>query len=246
MQLRLLLLYISCTLGLNILLNACIPIPMFDQGFGREKAELRTTRQIQSEHEVAIATNRQPPMSDQVYQKVNPAVVTIYGAKELGSGMIVRAEGLILTNKHVVQNSTQVAIRTITGKVYEGRVVDFDLRHDLALVKLSAQATHLPTVYLATRLDVKAGEKVYAMGSPGGTPGLLTAGTFLRITEYGSLQLSSGLLNPGNSGGPVLNTHGDVIGISKGLLKDNSGLATSVLAARELIGRYQRVNKQGS
>lgn len=178
---------------------------------------------------------------DRIYQKVNSAVVTVYGARELGSGMIARTDGLVLTNKHVVENSTSPRVKTATGEVYEAEVIDFDLRYDLAIVRLKTKATAptvLPTVTLANTLQLRPGDRVYAIGSPGGKAGTMTTGSFLRTTEQGSLQLSSGLLSPGNSGGPLLNADGEVVGINKGVLQDNTGLATSVVAIKELLSRY--------
>jgi S1-C subfamily serine protease len=194
--------------------------------------------------EKTTSLESQKKQEEAVYQKVNAAVVTVYGAKELGSGMIVQADGLILTNKHVVENSPQPAIKTSTGQVYEAKVVDFDLRYDLALVRLKTKPTDLPTVTLASTARSQPGDRVYAIGSPNGKAGTITAGTFLRTTEQGSLQLSPGLLRPGNSGGPLLNADGEVIGINKGVLDDNSGLATSVVAIKELLARYDAIHKR--
>jgi S1-C subfamily serine protease len=189
----------------------------------------------------SISLESKKDQEDAHYQKATSAIVTVYGAKELGSGMIVRPEGLILTNKHVVENSTSPAIKTATGEVYEAEVVDFDLRYDLAIVRLKPKATAptvLPTVTLANTLQLRPGDRVVAIGSPGGKAGTLTRGSFLGTTEQGSLQLSSGLLRPGNSGGPLLNADGEVVGINKGILKDDSGLATSVVAIKELLSRH--------
>jgi len=108
-------------------------------------------------------------------------------------------------------------------------------------VRLKTKATAptvLPTVTLANTLQLRPGDRVYAIGNPGGKAGTMTTGSFLRTTEQGSLQLSSGLLSPGNSGGPLLNVDGEVVGINKGVLQDNTGLATSVVAIKELLSRY--------
>ncbi len=182
-------------------------------------------------------------IADDVYQRVNPAVVTVYSVKEMGSGMIIRPNGLILTNRHVVQNSSDVKVKTASGSIYEGKVVDFDLRYDLALVKLKDANLQLPSVTLAAAVDEKMGDRIFAIGSPAGKPGTMTTGTFLRTTNYGSLQTSQGLLSPGNSGGPLLNAQGEVIGVNKGLLEDKTGLATNVTAIKTLVERYELVNK---
>jgi S1-C subfamily serine protease len=169
---------------------------------------------------------------------VNLAVVTIYGDREVGSGSIVSPEGLVLTSRHVLQNSHFVTVKTATGQTYTGQVIDLDLQHDLALLRLDATSVQFPTVTLASGLDLQPGQKVYAIGSPSGKAGTLSVGTFTQITRHGSLQLSPGLLRPGNSGGPLLNTKGEMIGVNKGLLEDNSGLATSIAPARALIARH--------
>lgn len=182
-------------------------------------------------------------VADTVYQRANPAVVTVYSGKELGSGMVLKSSGLILTNRHVIQNSIQASVRTSTGQVYEGQVIDFDMRYDLALVKLNAKDLQLPAVTLAEAVTVKPGDPVFAIGSPAGKPGILTSGTFVGVNEHGSLQTSAGLLSPGNSGGPLLNAQGEVIGISKGLLDNKSGLATSITPIKELLDRYERIHQ---
>ncbi len=156
--------------------------------------------------------------------------------------MIVRSPGLVITNKHIVGNSGTVKVQLMSGETLSGTVVDFDLRYDLALVKVQSPTAPLPTVTLAQQPTLLAGDRVYAIGSPGGQSGTITQGTFTRLTEHGSLQTSTGLLNPGNSGGPLLNAQGLVIGVNKGLLADNSGLATPVSEVVTLVQRYETVN----
>lgn len=188
----------------------------------------------------------QTVIKDHVFQRVHSAVVTIYGAEGLGSGMILRPKGLILTNKHIVKNSANVVVKTADGETHAGTVVDFDLQHDLALVKLNTANLNLPTVAFASAPALKPSMPIYAIGSPGGKAGTITEGTFTRLTEHGSIQTSSGLLESGNSGGPLLNSQGEVIGVNKGLLRDRSGLASNLSAARALIHRYDQVNKTES
>jgi len=210
-----------------------------------EKNDAHKTKGTQAKNSrEIISIESKKNQADAVYQKVNSAVVTVYGAKELGSGMVVRPDGLVLTNKHVVENSAFPTVKTASGEVYEAEVIDFDLRYDLAIVRLNTKATAptvLPTVILANTLRLQPGDRVYAIGSPGGKAGTMTTGTFLRTTEQGSLQLSSGLLSPGNSGGPLLNANGEVVGINKGVLEDDTGIATSVIAIKELLTRYDAI-----
>lgn len=182
-----------------------------------------------------------PVTADTLREQVSPAVVSVLGMQEMGSGCIVRPNGVIVTSRHVVQGATQVAIKTADGKVHQGKVIDMDLRHDLALVRLEEPSTQFPTVTLAAAVKLNAGDTVHAIGSPKGQAGTITTGTFTRLTPQGSLQTSRGLLEPGNSGGPLLNAEGEVVGINKGLLDDKSGLATSVTAAKSLLERYEQI-----
>lgn len=211
-----------------------------------EQVNRGTSTSSYSGRETAQASVKRASEADAIYQRVNPAIVTTYGASGLGAGMVLRSNGLILTSKHLVDRSTTLTIKTATGVTYEGTVVDFDLRYDLALVKLKSSNLMLPTVTLANTISLKRDDPIYAIGSPGGKAGTLTSGTFLRTTEHGSLQTSAGLLNPGNSGGPLLNAKGEVIGVNKGLLQDLTGLATPVSAVKTLVDRYDAVNKTGS
>lgn len=180
----------------------------------------------------------EPLSQEQVYHIANPAVVTIYCGQEIGSGSLISRDGFVLTNKHVVEASVEVTVKTANGKTYPGQVRAIDLRYDLALVQLNTQ-DQFPIVRLASAVTVQAGDPVYALGSPAGRSGTLTTGTFSRITPHGSLQTSPGLLQVGNSGGPLLNQHAELIGVNKGVLDDNSGLATSVVAVREFISRHR-------
>ncbi|HEY9617141.1 MAG TPA: serine protease [Microcoleaceae cyanobacterium] len=206
------------------------------------------SRTADREHHQALATDRDQRslIQDLIYQNVSPAVVTIYTTQAVGSGCIVRSDGLVLTNRHVVQNSPEVQVKTASGDQFTGKVIDLDLQYDLALVQLSGSSLQLPTVMLAATSQLKFGEPVWAIGSPAGKSGVLTTGTFTRITQQGSLQTSAGLLSEGNSGGPLLNRQGEVIGINKGVLTDHSGLATKVEAARAFIQRNDVIYKRQS
>ncbi|MDX2241419.1 MAG: trypsin-like peptidase domain-containing protein [Leptolyngbyaceae cyanobacterium bins.302] len=216
------------------------------KSIARENHQSSFSETFSSNRKMSQTVVEKPSEADGVYQKVKPAVVTVYGADGLGSGMVLRSQGLILTNKHIVQNSANINIKTADGKTFEGTVVDFDLRYDLALVQLKASTLNLPTVALADAVHLKAGDQVYAIGSPGGKEGTLTTGTFRQMTQHGSLQTSPGLLNPGNSGGPLVSRRGAVIGVNKGLLPDNSGLATPISAVKTLLTRYETVNREAA
>ena len=181
------------------------------------------------------------PEAQTIYAQVNPAVVTVYSVQELGSGVVVRSPGLVATNKHLVQNLATVKVKTSTGELYEGKVVDFDLQYDLALIQLQNLDRPLAPVTLADQTTLRVGDRVYAIGNPNGKPGVLSSGTFLQTTQHGSLQISAGMLAPGNSGGPLLNESGVMVGINKGLLADKTGLATAIQPLHTLLNRYETI-----
>lgn len=177
--------------------------------------------------------------------KVESAVVTVHADNKIGSGSIIRAEGLVITNYHVVQSvinhpgGEPLVIQTLEGTCYSGRVVGSDRCNDLALIQLTTHQ-RWPTVPIARGKDAQPGQKVWAIGSPFGVPGGLTVGVLSMIRPNGDLQ-STVMLNPGHSGGPLLNGQGELIGINKAMLQFSSGqnsgssLATGIGVARQLI-----------
>ncbi len=181
-------------------------------------------------------------LANEMFQRVNPTVVTVLSGREIGSGSIVRADGWVLTAKHVVWGAPEITVKTLDGKTYSASLRAIDPQYDLALLKLDTKDS-LPTITLASNPKLRPGQKVYAIGSPAGKAGTFTTGTFTKVNQYGSLQTSKGLLEPGNSGGPLLNLQGEMIGVNKGLLKDGSGLATSITSAKTLIERSQKIHR---
>jgi serine protease Do len=147
-------------------------------------------------------------------------------AEGVGSGFIVDPKGLILTNKHVVEGATRISVRLQTGEVLRGEIVGEDEETDLAVVRVNA-ARELPSVKMGNSDDVQVGDWVLAVGSPFGLEQTVTAGiisTRERQTPTSSnfqrfLQTDAAI-NRGNSGGPLVNMRGEVIGV-------NSQIATS-------------------
>jgi serine protease Do len=177
-----------------------------------------------------------------VYQKANPAVVTVYAGQEVGSGSIISPDGLVLTNHHVARRANGgVTVRTADGKRYDGSVIGSNRLYDLALIQLHTQ-DRLPTIPFADEDEIQIGQSVYAIGSPYGRPGVMTTGTLNRIRLNGDLQANV-VLEPGNSGGPLLNAAGEMIGINKSIIETQTGrntgisLATSVLDAQNFVAQ---------
>ncbi len=190
----------------------------------------------------------------QVAAKVSPAVVTITtqsaaGALSpfsvpstgVGSGFIYDASGLILTNYHVVEGGGNLSVTLQDGRELAGRVVASDPDHDLAVVKI--EATGLPTVVIGTSASLKVGQLVVAIGSPLGTftdsvtSGILSAtgrsitvgdpATRKRRTMSNLLQTDAAI-NEGNSGGPLLDASGRVIGINTASASSAEGIGFAI------------------
>jgi S1-C subfamily serine protease len=237
-------LLIGCALiGIPLVYQAKTLLPQSLAGEWEQKQPAIAPRSSHSSTTKASTATDKLPSMQEIYAQVNPAVVTVYGAGNLGSGMILRPEGLILTNRHVVENTSDVQLKTSTGIVYAGRVIDLNLQHDLALIRIQNSGLKLPTVKLSPDSQPKPGDIVYALGSPHGKSGSISSGTFIQRTAQGSLQASSNLLSPGNSGGPLINVQGEVIGVNKGLLDNNNALATHIKTVQEFLDRRDRLPK---
>ncbi len=147
-------------------------------------------------------------------------------ARGVGSGFIVDPKGYILTNQHVVENATRINVRLQSGEILRGTVVGQDDETDLAIIKVQA-ARELPTVKLGNSDDVQVGDWVLAVGSPFGLDQTVTAGiistrerTTPASTNFQRFLQTDAAINRGNSGGPLVNMRGEVIGV-------NSQIATT-------------------
>jgi serine protease Do len=162
-------------------------------------------------------------------KKVDPSVVTIQHEKGLGSGFIISPDGYIITNGHVIslldrdsEDPKEVA-RFITvimsdEKRYRAKVIGHSLDPDVALLKIEPEQT-LSAIDLGDSDLVRAGNRVYAYGSPGGLKRTLTAGILSNIERidlgtFTRVFQTDAPINPGNSGGPLLNEKGEVIGMN--------------------------------
>jgi putative serine protease PepD len=162
----------------------------------------------------------------QVYDDAKDAVAYISAASPqgqgTGSGFVVSSDGLIVTNAHVVDGATQVAVKIGTdGEQLPAEIVGIDPSQDLAL--LDVDADDLPTLELGDSDGVEVGDATYAIGNPYGLDHTLTTGVVSALdrdlqapdgaTISGGIQTDAAI-NPGNSGGPLLDASGKVIGVN--------------------------------
>jgi len=174
-------------------------------------------------------------------------------ARGVGSGFIVSPKGYILTNEHVVEGSSRIIVGLQSGEKYRGRVIGIDKETDVAVVKIDAPQD-LPIVTLADSNVAQVGDWVLAIGSPFGLDQTVTAGIISKIerespffSNFQRFLQTDAAINRGNSGGPLVNMRGEVIGI-------NSQIATSTgdyngigfaLPAGEANFVYRQIVAQG-
>lgn len=144
-----------------------------------------------------------------------------------GSGFVISADGYILTNAHVVDRAREVTVRTTDRREYRAKVVGIDERTDVAVLKI--EAAKLPVVRIGDPAGLKAGEWVVAIGSPFGFDNSVTAGIVSATARslpgdaYTPFIQTDVAVNPGNSGGPLFNLQGEVIGINSQIYSRTGG-----------------------
>ncbi|XP_076820498.1 serine protease HTRA1-like [Clavelina lepadiformis] len=192
-----------------------------------------------------------------VVEVAGPAVVYIERLQKIpfiqqavpianGSGFIVDSTGLIITNAHVVGNQSNLNVKLPDGREFQGRVVGIDESRDIAAVKING--SNLPRIELGTTKDLRPGEWVVAIGSPLALKNTVTAGIVSNMCRAGKeLGLQHGekrdmeyiqtdaTINVGNSGGPLVNLDGQVIGINTMMASAGIGFAIPVDYVQEFL-----------
>jgi 2-alkenal reductase len=179
-----------------------------------------------------------------LYQSVNPGVVAIKTVEaqgsSLGSGFVFDDQGHIVTNYHVVEGAKQVEVDFVSGFKTYGTVVGTDLDSDLAVIKVTASAAELHPLTLGDSDTLQVGQAVIAIGNPFGLYSTMTTGIVsalgrtldsMHTTAGGSVFTAGDIIqtdaaiNIGNSGGPLFNLNGEVIGITRAIRTVNSNTA---------------------
>jgi serine protease Do len=145
----------------------------------------------------------------------------------LGSGFIVRSDGVIMTNAHVVDGASDVMVKLSDRREFKAKVIGVDKQTDIAVLKIDAK--NLPTVKLGDSKAVRVGQWVLAIGSPYGFENTVTAGIVSATSRalpdgtYTPFIQTDAPINPGNSGGPLFNMSGQVIGINSQIYSQTGG-----------------------
>ena len=218
--------------------------------FGRSRDDQRAASQPLANEQEALDAYSRTIIS--VVERVGPAVVQIgvtkvvnaspFGGGQLaqgaGSGVIFAPDGYILTNSHVVDNARQVTVTLADGHDLKGDVVGQDPDTDVAVVRISPpNGEKLPAAKLGNSDRLQVGQLVVAIGSPVGLQSTVTVGIISALHRtlpgYGGQMIediiqTDAAVNPGNSGGPLVNSAGEVIGINVAIVQQAQGLSFAI------------------
>lgn len=183
------------------------------------------------------------PNAIQAYRIASPAFVTIDAGGGMGSGAVIHPSGLVITNAHVVGGAGSVGLTWLNNRRARGQVIAKNNQADLALIRISG-ASNLPSLKINT-VTPPVGEEVYAIGSPFGEfKGSLTRGVVSRVTRQ-SIQ-SDAAINSGNSGGPLVNSRGELVGVNAsiytGSSKDEGFVGLSFSVSVNELQRFLQAN----
>ena len=159
-------------------------------------------------------------------------------AQGAGSGVIIDAEGYILTNNHVVEGAAEVTVTTSEGTEYDADVVGTDPRTDLAVLRVKNPG-NLPVAVLGDSEKLQVGEWVLAIGNPFGLSHTVTSGIVsaksrvIGAGPYDDFIQTDASINPGNSGGPLFNMQGEVVGINTAIIPQGQGIGLSLIHISE-------------
>ena len=173
--------------------------------------------------------------------------------RSLGSGVVIHAEGYVLTNDHVVRRATKIRVKFADGREFEANRVAYDQRSDLALLKIKVPKglnNKFETINFGRDSDLLLGETVIALGNPFGLGGSVSQGILSsrdrqaprerEILDIENWLQTDAAINPGNSGGPLINLNGELIGINVAVHREGQGIGFAIPIARvqESLGEF--------
>jgi len=157
------------------------------------------------------------------YQRASPSVVSIRAGDATGSGVVISADGLIITNAHVVRNPANLRVTLSDRREFPAQLVGY-ASNGLDLAMLRITAPNLTPITLARIGSTQIGQRAFALGNPFGRfAGTFTNGIVSRIDQDRGLIQTDAAINPGNSGGALLNSQGELIGINTSIFTGSRG-----------------------
>lgn len=176
-----------------------------------------------------LAFDREELAIIKLYEKINPAIVSVDSQVSdgisCGTGCIIDKTGIILTSAHVVDIGKTVIVTIFNGQDYKAKVIKhLGENKDIALLKITTPM-ELKTVKLGDSATIKVGQKVLAIGNPFGFNGTLTQGIISRIDYEKNRIQTDAAINPGSSGGPLINKKGEIIGINQAIYNPDNNIS---------------------
>src|SRR5450755_3049781 len=201
---------------------------------GAAVVNISVVEKAQKAGNFGVPGEAEDPLSQFFHRYQMPAPGRAPPMKGIGSGFIVSSDGYVLTNAHVVSDASEVTVKLTDRREFVAKVIGVDKRSDVALIKIAA--TGLPTVHFGDSSRLKPGQWVVAIGSPFGFENSVTAGVVSATARpldenYVPFIQTDAAVNPGNSGGPLFNVDGQVVGINAQIYsrtRGHKGLAFAV------------------
>ncbi|MDX6508081.1 MAG: hypothetical protein QOG06_2725 [Gaiellaceae bacterium] len=236
------------TLVASLLAAACLGAGGGAVAYATLSGNDTVVKQVTVNRAEPIASSTAPLSVNQIYRRTYRGVVEItvtegststpFGGgggsaqQAQGSGWVYDSSGHIVTNDHVVDGATSIKVRFWNGKTYTAKVVGTDLSTDLAVIKVNAPSSELSPLTVGDSAKMQVGDGVVAIGSPFGLEETVTSGIVSALhraiqalnnfTINDSIQTDAAI-NHGNSGGPLLNSQGEVVGVNAQIKSDSGG-----------------------
>jgi serine protease Do len=211
---------------------------------------ISTVKTIKEEREGQTPFGPNDPMRDFFEHYFGGQIPKKYKQTNLGTGFIIDQKGFILTNNHVVEQTDEIRVRTADGKEFAAKIVGRDPMTDLALIRIKSDTPFIPLI-LGDSNRVEVGDWVVAIGNPFGLGNTVTAGIVsakyrqIGAGAYDNFIQTDTPINLGNSGGPLLNTDGEVIGINTAIFSQSGGsvgigFAIPINMAKDLLPQLKK------
>ena len=208
-----------------------------------DETSIQMQNQIDEINNLMLTESKTLSLID-IFEKAEPGVVRVNTQRNqtgdesggVGSGFVFDKKGHIITNAHVIEDSTKTVVTFLDGRSYNAQIIGVDKDTDIGVIKVNADLKLLHPLSLGDSSNLQVGEPITAIGNPFGLSGSMTSGI---ISQMGRLlDLGSGFsipdviqtdaaINPGNSGGPLLNMRGDIVGINTAI-QSSTGTNTGV------------------